>query len=407
MLKARNMLLIIALNYVLLIVISGVMEIQALAVKSREVQALMRTAGDMSLEQVQLVDDFMAYEGREAYKMNMTSKNGDGFVFNDLFAGVMGLDATQTANRDQIYNKLYQTSEFNAFIPSTNAMRLPVKYYNSTKTAMQWYYMSRAAMLGADIIPPGSDVGYVNDINNNPLTSGFSEMMYADYKFDSHIRVSDDMEYYNTPLNVGITYLDRDLLGSIFINNVDLVMRSKYKDNLNTPEGGDGILRGSTYADRLHGSLDEFNPVNNGLFSVLRGSEAPSTGNGQMYMGVKPDIDYRVIDMYDSVNDPLLIDLFGANKEGMSTKAEYLYNLDIATLNPMTNQPYTRKVIVVAKVTFYMDVVVPYFSIIMRDLQSTVGDSGSSNFIELEPTIKEGSGGTRRVEYTRYFAVTP
>lgn len=409
MLKARNVIIILVINYMFMIFVSAIVELHAIANKAKELQSLIRTAGDMALEQSQLVDEVMAYGGRESAKIIMPSADGNGFVQEDLFAGVFGLDSSVDTNGEKIFNKLYNNNDFKMLASRTSAIKRPVKYWNATKTGFDWYYIPTIAMMGLDILPndeyPNAIRG-VKDSAGRYVDESLANEILSAYDLDSHVKESGGKQYYNTPLNIGITYINEDLLSTLFINNLDMLMRYKYEENLNTEKGGNGILKGETYSNKIKGDLSKYNSINNGSFTILRGTQKMTSPRVKAFEGVKPTIVYKVIDMYDSKNDPLLIALFGAEKGGYPTKAEYLKSLDQDVINPATGQPYTSKPIVVARVTFYVDVIIPYFTLIARELRGSLGE-GDNNFLEIVPEKPGGVEGTRRIAYTRYFAVIP
>lgn len=392
----------------ILLVVSGFLEMHVLSEKAKHIQMTIRTAGDMALQQSQVIDEYLTYGGRDSYKLLMPSDDGNGFVETNLFGGVFNLTSEIETNNEAIFDRMYMNNDFWMLSERSNALRSPVKYWNSedpaNRTGFSWYYITKMSMIGTDKLPPNAKK--VKTASGGYVSDSFAEEIFTAYRLKSHIKTTGGEDYYNTPLNFGVTYLNEDLLRVLFMNNMDLLMRIKYRDNLNTPEGGNGILKGTTYADKVTDELDKHNPINDGLFTLLRGNKVASTPDVQSFEGVKPLITYKVIDMYDTANDDLLVHLFGAKKGGFSSKAEYLKELDRDKLNPVTNQPYTTKPIVVAKVTFYVDVVVPYFNVIIRELRSFAGLS-TNNFVDMSPDNPGGVDGTRRIEYTRYFAVTP
>lgn len=405
--RARNIIIILVVQYIIMVILSVYLEIHSLSRKSQEVLTMIRTAADLALEQAQLIDDYMAYAGRPSYQLKMPSSNGNGFIPVDMFAGIYGKDSRVEANKEWIFDKLYNTNELKMLATRLDAMRKPVKYWDQSGFGFTWYYLPRAALLGLDILPDDPAIRRLKDVNGNYVDKDFSEQVMLAYGLDKHTKISDGKSYYNTPINVGITYINEDLLGTLFVNNMDLLMRQKYTANLETPEGGNGVLKGSTFANKLkEGNIDRYNPINNGSFTFLRGQQNPSDPAVKSFSGVKPLVVYKVIDMYDPANDDMLIALFGANKGGFATKAEYLKDLDKNVINPATGRPYDKKPIVVAKVTFYADVIIPYFSVITRELRSTFGKTGN-NFIDLAPDSPTGVEGARRISYTRYFAITP
>lgn len=404
--KPRYIMIILILNYILLLLVSAVIEILVISEKAKNVQLTIRTAADMALEQSQVIDDFLAYDGREAYKLLMPSSSGNGFIESDLFGGVFNLDSSIDTNNEKIFDKLYNNQDFKMLALRTDALRTPVKYWNLTKTDFTWYYIPKVSMIGLDMLPDDKETKGIRDTLGNYVPESFSQEIFSAYSMESHVKTTGGKTYYNTPLSFGMTYLNEDLLGALFMNNMDLMMRLKYKENLNSAEGGKGVLKGNTYADRVTGDLSIHNPINNGLFTLLRGDKNPSNPEVESYKGVTPSITYKVIDMYDAQNDDLLVHVFGSNRGSFSSKAEYLKDLDKNVINPVTGVAYTKKPIVVAQVTFYADIVVPYFAVVIREIRGALG-SPSTNYVDLAPTSPSGEGNTRRVSYSRYFAVTP
>lgn len=408
MLRLRNILLILVIQYALLVMVSGYVEIHALSGKAQELQSIIRTAADMALEQSQIVDDIFTSGGSETYTISMPRSDGYGFMDIDMFAGLYGVSSLDENNREQIFHRLYNNDDFKSLASRLGAIRRPVRFWNYARNGLSWYYIPTVSMVGLDILPNDPNLRMIRDANGNPVPEAFAQELYSTYGLNTAKKISGGKEYYLTPISVGITYINPDLLGALFMNNLDLLMRQKYETNLNTPEGGNGVLKGSTYSHLVRGDLSLYNPINNGSFTILRGSKRMSDPQVVSYNGITPKIEYKVIDMYDPVNDDLLVRLFGANKGGYPTKAEYLKSLDQNVLNPATMQPYKSKPVVVAKVSFYVDVIVPYFSLVFREMRGTFGD-GDMNFLDVKPddTSVKGIEGVRRVVYTRYFAVTP
>jgi hypothetical protein len=403
--KIRNIIIILVLNYLTLLIVSSIIELAALSTKAENVQMTMRTAADMALEQTQVIDEYMAYNGRAAYSLKMPSSYGTGFIPVDMFEGVYGLNSTQDGKKKEIFETLYN-NDFKMLALRLAPMKKPVRYWNIARTNFVWYYAPSVAMMGRNMLPRERSIDEITDLYGNAIPQSLANEIFSVYGYDPYVKTSGGKEYYNTPVNLGITYLNEELLGTLFMNNIDLLMRQKYKANLNTPEGGNGVLTGSTYVASIKGDLSAQNPINNGEFTVLRGTQKPAVLSVKSFLGVKPQVLYKVIDMYDSANDNLLIELLGPNKGGFGTKAEYLKDLDKDTRNPATNSPYTTKPFVVAKVTFYLDVIIPYYTLLMRELRANVGNT-DSNFIDLQDEKKSGVGGTKRISYTRYFSITP
>lgn len=362
--RARNIFTIVVINYIVMLTISSIVELYAINEKALDVETTIRTAGDMALQQAQVIDEYMANRGNSTYAQDgirMPSTDGTGFTYIDVFKGVYDLDPNSLAQAESIYQTLYGTHDFKALSIRTDAIRTPVKYTDQNGNT-NWYYIPRVSMLGLDMLPSSNATYGIKDVTGSYVDPALAQSIFAAYGMESHIHVSNGQPYYATPMNIGLTYINPSFLGTLFENNMDLLMRTKYQLNLNTPDGGNGLLTGETYASRIRGNLDDQNPINDGEFTYLRGQQNHGDPTVLSFDGITPSISYKVIDMYDPQNDPLLIRLFGAYKGDYPTKADYLRNLDNAVINPATGQPYASKPVVVAEVTFYADVVIPYFS---------------------------------------------
>ena len=89
MLKAKNIVIIFILNYLLILLVCCLLEIIFISNHATQAQLLMRTAADMALEQVQATDDFFVsgggylLEDPKAYKLHVCT--GSTFQRLDLF----------------------------------------------------------------------------------------------------------------------------------------------------------------------------------------------------------------------------------------------------------------------------------------------------------------------------------
>lgn len=412
MLKARNLIIIFVLNYLAIVVVSAFIELSVINSKAREVMETISVAGDMALEQTQAIDEYLTSTTSGGYQITTADKHGNGFVKSDVYNAMLGIDTATPEGKERVFDYLYNNNDFKMLAKRAGVMKTPVKYWDSPAfNRFSWYYMPTIAAVGTDIIPESTVNNFlrVENTHGEKLNAEWSNAIMKAYGVDKAKKLSNNVEYYNTPLAYGVTYLNEDLLSRLFVNNMDTLMRYKYEASLNTAEGGNGILEGATFPTRItkenKDAIKDANIINNGVFSFARHRSIDTGANTTAYEGVKPQIQYKVIDMYDANNDRLLKYLFGANSNGFPSKAEYLKSLDATRINPVTNRPWDKKPIVVAKVTFYADVYVPYFSFIFRDFSSSLGDE-KNNFIDIKD---EGSNsdGSRRISYTRLFAVTP
>lgn len=412
MFKARNIIIIFVLNYLALVVVSAFIELSVINSKAREVMETIRTAADMSLEQTQAIDEYLSKSNTGGYQISVPDKHGNGFIKSDVYSAMLGIDTSTPTGKDQVFDYLYNNNEFKMLAKRAGVMKTPIKYWDSpAHNRFIWYYMPTIAVVGTEILPESTVNNFlrVESSEGLKLNSDWSRTIMEAYGVDKAQKLSNNIPYYNTPLAYGVTYLNEDLLSRLFVNNVDMLMRYKYEEDLNTAEGGNGVLEGATFYDRITDEsrkvLDDSNVINNGVFSFVRHQSYDTGANTVAYEGVKPQIQYKLVDMYNPANDRLLKYLFGANTEGYPTKAEYLKSLDSNRINPVTNRPWDSKPIVVAKVTFYADVYIPYFSFVFRDFSSAMS-TAENNFIDIKD---EGTNpdGSRRISYTRLFAVTP
>lgn len=406
MTKVKNIIIVLVLNYTLMLFVSVFFELNAINNKAVEIQNYIATSADLALQQTQFVGDFMNSNSDSSFSLKMPNSDGRGYKNIDLFEGLYGLNSKNEVNRDMIYRLLYDNNDFKMLASRSGVIKVPVKYYNYDKTGMTWYYMPKVAMVGSPMLPNLDGKNGIVDLMGNPVPDSFAKELLRDYGLNDYKRISGGEEYYTHPLNIGVTYINEDLLSALFVNNMDVIMRSKYTSkDMSSYEGGNGLLKGNTFSQNIKDKDTANNPIHNGNFTFFRGQQRLTGGGGVgAYEGIKPTVVYKVIDMYDSANDSLLVELFGANKGGYSSKAEYLQQTDSEILNPVTRMPYTSKPIVVAKVTFYADIVVPYTTVLVRELADYIYGSESSH----KMGIKNDNGtDVRRMSYTTYFAVKP
>ena len=96
MLKAKNIVIIFVLNYLLILLVCCLLEIIFISNHAQQAQLLMRTAADMALEQVQATDDFFVtgggylLEDSKSYKLHVCT--GSTFEKVDLFPAFTGVE---------------------------------------------------------------------------------------------------------------------------------------------------------------------------------------------------------------------------------------------------------------------------------------------------------------------------
>lgn len=494
MLKARNILVIFILNYLLIFLFCCFIDLIIVGTKANEVALLVQTAGDMALEQVQATDDFfvtgkgylLSTDGSSltgndnGYKINVLSTSGN-YVKTDVFEAY-----TNQSDIGNIYNSLYGGNKINNFInENKGVLRIQTLVgiqdtFNGTNL-LKWYNIPTIAQLGTDTV--ASNAGFLADIKSGDRAidqTDFTKIKQM-YELGSSAKKTyvggSQVDYYLTPLSLGITYINEDLLQAFYMNNLDLLMRSKYANNgknLKTEEGGYGVYKTEMYPQLVDVStIETLNPINNGSVTLVRGQRVVGTKSDfEFYKGLKPKVEYVVIDMYNQTGgyeDAMLRRILGSrftNNDtgafrgytpteitGRKLKDTEILSIDAQkTLTGTTSEPDTsfdHKYIVVAKVTFYADFIVPYSSVTLREMRGRIRDSEDSmtdrdlfnpfknsvinsgdiepiigNYVDIEnETFFEDVGDTAKVYngftrldprlnsdaycYTTYFAVTP
>lgn len=495
MLKAKNIIIIFILNYLLIFLCCCFIEVIMAGNKANEVALLVQTAGDMALEQVQATDDFfvtgkgylLSTDGNSlndnsgGYKINVLSTTGD-YVKTNVFEAF-----TNQSDIGNIYNSLYGGNKINNFInENKGVLRIQTlvgaqETFNGTNL-LKWYNIPTIAQLGTDSV--ASNAGFLADILSGERAVDQSKFMEIKkmYELGSSAKKTyvggNIVDYYLTPLSLGITYINEDLLQAFYMNNLDLLMRSKYANNgrnLKTEEGGYGVYKTEMYPQLVDDdTLSSLNPINNGSVTLIRGQRITGTKSEfEFYKGLKPKVEYVVVDMYnesggkeDSMLRRVLGSRFTNNDNGAfknvasstlitgrklkETEAVSIEAQRVLTgTTSATDTTFDHKYIVVAKVTFYADFIIPYSSVTLREMRGRIRDSEDEmterylfkpfsnsvvnsdniqpivgNYVDIEnetefssvsDTAKVYNGFTRldpRLNsdaycYTTYFAVTP
>ena len=489
--RYKHIITMIILTYATSLILSGFVESLYMYEKVSQLNFIMRTAGDMALEQTQITDDFFkpndsfvvkdrlanATNEHKEFKIKVPNTTNTRFEEANLYQEYTGIDTSLPNAKAAIYHKLYSAdgSAFKHELDSTDTGALTKEKIKKIKTPI--ININSAGGLDTIFIPTLAQMGIANtgtykeqtvddkrkisgDFHNYISSSdlhGMSKELRKGYELDRVTKMSEldgkDIDYYLTPLSLGITYLDKDLLQLLFINNVNLLMRAKYSDNMGSGSGyiGRGILRGQTFADVVDnsaGGMDE-NYINNGIISVEVGS--PSPGHGKLRQGSsnrneRVEVRYKVIDMYNNEkskkNERILKEVLGVipksklNHSSSTPYGDYYKALDLKDRQNGTTVTQLTKPIVVAEVKFKLNTIIPYSTLGMRELRafSYPNNPGvksrnlfnineghynkTNNYLDMRPMQITGTppdyqadgrpqDGPRLVEYTRLFAITP
>ena len=454
MLKARHILTIFLLNYLLILIACSLMEFFQLSNNAQQIEIMMRTAADMALDQMQATDDFFVTGGGyfkadasgeingstlgqvnySPYHMAVID-NSNNIKRVNIFSSFAKMKGVSSTNLEDIYNVVYPESDIKQFI-NENPDVLNLKYLvgnmdisyitdlgtyqekkdkgealsgldmgsERTQLKLGWYMVPKIANIGL----ASSDASISNEIKNvsgasaSPLSKS---NIIKTYELNKRIKEFETgIKYAITPLNQGITYINEELLQVFYMNNMQLLMRAKYANASNRlPNGyagGVGMFKGDTYQDLVDDStLSQYHPIHNGSYTLLMG-EGRNCGDGvTLYEGLSgrlPKVEYVVVDMYQNTeaNNRFLKQVLGAkinttnfvgiggsgsgtltygtliNTNGQSlkelNKEEIRYYSDITGVSA----PFEHKYMVVAKVTFYGDFIVPYTTVGLREMRA-------------------------------------
>lgn len=397
------------------------------------VQRTVATAAEMALKQV-VASDEMFNNGAtgEIYNENgittIYTADGDVKTYNkqNLFKVVYG-----TEDKETLYKCMY----------GANSLFNTTEYIEQIKQVTQDigdYSMPVFLRMGLldpnyNLIPnTKSDIG--NILNSTGYTMSITRFgndwlgtksikkTYADSQ-------SKIYTYYLAPTNVGITYMDTNLLETAFVSNMDVLMRSQYALTGDLTQGcgvPEAFASGTDYVTTadITSTVQTYNIINNGTFGFVKGQCIAGNENGGGYTGgvtqasteryIRPVIEYKVVDMCDENNAQLVrlavIDRAGAHTD--ATYSDWLTELGIDVTQP--------HYCVVARVTFYADIIVPYKTDFARKLYSLYArENVTSNTDFFQVTIDDaqtpttnsaqlsGLTGNPLYAYTTYYAVVP
>lgn len=426
--RVRNIIIVFILNYLAIIVVCGFSELGFVVDTAQEVQVMVQTATDMALEQAQATDDFFisnaGYNTDTSSSYTIKMEKDGRFQSTPLYEALYGVNTSNASNKGVIFNKLYNTPDFREKAKKFSSIKSSISYYNTSRTGLLWYKFPKIAQVGLDVTGREGGITLATSPSGSGVDTSVSQGIIGLYAFDTAKRTGYDyssgtvMDYYMSPISLGITYINPDLLNQLFLNNMDLLMRVKYDKsgtNLSSEDGGNGVYKGVTWSESITDTgLNTYNAINNGKFTLVKGTTREVHSGFKTYNGILPKIEYKVIDMYNPANDNVLVMLFGANKTDKNgitypTKADYLKSLGANEIDPATGLRYSSKLISVAKVTVYADIIIPYQTLAIRDFRANI-DSSSKNYVDIEhkgTTGVIGFSGNDCYSYTKYFAVAP
>lgn len=457
MLKARNCLAAFVITYVTIMLLSIFIEAFHIKSVADDVNMTVRMASKMSLRQAQSLDEGWSDTTSNLYMWNTADVLGDMKIKVAENTGstsyvekpVLNYAFTApTASAETKYGKLFGTRDFMHWVESVGCRPTQtfINISDDVFDGKDYIQIPKVMRMGVDFLKDnaikGSGSVYMqssfvaqsrcfNGLGTNmsiptPAELFFSPITKTDFYdvYDMYnIEKTNKMgsggaggSYYVTPANLGLTYVNEELVSLLFLNNMDLIMRANLDGELNDYNGIPTNTLTSTQDDEIATMSDTC--IHNGKWAFQKGTKI-SNANGLLgyandvsteyrasdafnrYSNV--DVEYKVIDMYDSANDEILISLFGKDSQALKDSDT---QIDTAKYyeEGIMQRPATREIIV-ALCTFKVDVYVPYMMPTMRDWAMIFNDGYGTdeNFVDLKRT--DTDNGTR-YEYTTMFVVT-
>ena len=487
-LSAKNMLSFVAVAYAGIAIVSAFTEFSSITRATENANSTISLAADMALSQVVASDEFLN-------NRDVTSTLGDKYdvdgvttvktynfgwghikgIDKNIFGMVYGGDIGNSTdggvfNNDSAKKSLYRimyganSSDFAKPEYLRAAMQITTTINDKTIPNIARLGLLDDSVGGESmgIFADSAPYSLVYETLNNQLkfTNAYdpSFTMYntkndwmglfnAAKEIDSYHK--NQGTYFLAPTNVGVTYVDRNLLETAFVSNMDLLMRASTANAASTTTSDCSIDRkypgigipessfdgeASVVTKEAYKVLIDNNVINDGTFAFVKGTlnnynSGDGTGgwSGGGYLRdytetpdghfdikmLTPRIEYKVIDMADTNNADIVRLAIGI--PGGTSYEEYLNAIGIEVDSTTGKRPSTP--IMVARITFYADIIIPYSSWIGREYYSMIerdscGDK-SHCFFQIH-TGDAGSDarystltGNQLYEYTTYYAVAP
>lgn len=439
--KLRWVVLIIAIVIAVYMGINVVAEMSYLDTVVSEINRTMITASEQAINQVLASDElFTADTGNNGRYMNTsytTIKTADGnatkYTDENLFEVVY-----KTTKKHDLYLRMFKD---NAMFSNSAYMYDLCKVKTLVGGRFDIPLIARMGLLSRNpemLTGPAYDYlkQVVDDSGYSLSTVEFGNrdwMHLYEVKKEYNNANLEKEYYYLAPTNVGITYLDPNLLQTAFATNMDVLMRAKYAQTGDVSVGvgiPDVVFAGGedyVLSEDLQKFAIQNNIINNGHFAYVKGERSTSVGVGYTggvnanHENVVPTISYKVVDVCDP-NNETLIRMAVSEIAGPSDPEHYKAWLETQGIDTKKSH-----YCVVAKITFYADIIVPYSTPLSRNLYSlyrrgagttnelfqveidskTLLEHGAPDFYNTDKNMISDVTGNPYYTYTTYVAIMP
>lgn len=449
MLKARNVFITFIITYLIIMFVSIFIEASRITDVADDVNMTVRMASKMALRQSQSVDDAWSetsgtimWDSADKINMNIKVAEGNTFVEKNMMDYAFN---TVSVDKNSAFNNLFGTKDFMQWVSAVGCK--PTQTYRNISTKFNgkkyvevpkvlnmgvgflWGKSSLASDMLNNLRLNSAQFNSMSDKYYGNVAGGTSFLVYNstffnDYNMMQTKKTSSmwgsvgENSYYVTPSNLGLTYINEELTSMLFINNLDMIMRAKYDGELTEYEGIPTNTLTSTQDSVIDSDIINSTYINNGKFAIEKGVRVKGTNGLYTYANAvsseyrnsdalgrysNVDVEYKVIDMYDSANDEILISLYGKSASQLKASDTMLDTYKYYETGVITRPDH--RYVIVAFCTFKVDVCVPYMMPTMRDWAMIFNDSQGSNgnYVDLKRTSTDNG---MRYEYTTMFAVS-
>lgn len=418
MLKPRYILIIFIIFFVSITVAGFAIDQHFIRSAASDITSYVQTAADCALEAVTLSDEFFTNTAQNGYSSAIGSLGGGEAAAsrdNKLLVDIGDGKGLVAKNPFQLtYNTNNVTNTYAAmFANNTRFMSWAKNIFNVQMTSPEvWVASGTKKAKIPELCTMGTKM-FANKIKDftsdlygtlacQGMTQGSSSLQdtfvynmlepydYWEYRRETSISGTSGkhLVYFLTPVSLGYTYIDKYTLDILFRANLDLLMRAKYINNGKLSSAYSAVIDQTYYPDSTEIGSDWTNTVvNNGQFYYVRGklqksSKSDACGAYAYNFGTQPDIQYVYITLTPQDRNYLI------NKTACSSSL-WLTNNNINKINNTLAQAINPTVtlqslaknytgtgnydIVLAKVTFYAEFIIPYQTSPMRGMAEHFG----------------------------------
>lgn len=401
MFKVKNVFITFAILYVIVAVATAFVELDNVVNTCADIRTTVSLAADMALQQATASDEMFSNisiggqygvnDVKDITTIQVATSGEDNYTSKNIFELTYNIDNINSlAGKKKLFKTMYFDADNALFAKNDGFLNALLQI----KTNIAGNNIPNLAQIGlldgvkdndnpfplADVVRNNDGVSkYLASIKNNNF--GGNDWLYLkSVQKDYELMNGTKEHYFLAPTNVGVTYIDPNVLHNAFVCNMDLIMRAGVNGNLTAQSGVSTVVGNSTEADvatnanDINNIIDSYNIIHDKNMVFVKGKY---NANGGFAISdnnnAKPKIEYQVIDLCDVKNKELVRLALGVNfgDKGLTdeTYKEWLVSLGLRPGGD-AKDPMSQKYICVAKVTVYADVMVSYSTLMGRQINA-------------------------------------